>query len=88
MSQRLKTNVGSHEAIRQIKSTDGWRVFSTVRTGGGFRFIEEANTYEPAGPGYEAYWYWQITSESGLYATEPEAFEDGVKALSWLKAEG
>ncbi len=82
MSDGLRTN-HNHFALRQIRSEDGLRVFSTIKTAGGFRFIEEAHIHEPAGPGYDDYWYWEIVQESGIYASEVEAFDDGVKALGW-----
>jgi hypothetical protein len=85
MSQSERTEVGNENALRQIRSDDGLRVFSTVKSIGGFRFVEEVHVHEPAGPGYGDYWYWEIAQESGIYATEQEAFDDGLKSLGWSK---
>ena len=81
----VRTKISNKLALRQIVSADGLRVFSTVESVGGFRFVEETNVHEPAGPGYDAYWYWEQTQESGIYATEQEAFDGGMKAVCWLK---
>ncbi len=72
--------------IRQIESSDGLRVFSTVQSLAGFRFVEESNIHEPAGPGYDDYWYWEMTQESGIYATEQEAFDEAVRTIPWLRS--
>jgi hypothetical protein len=71
--------------IRQIESLDGQNVFSTVASLGGFRFVEETKQHEPAGSAHEEYWYWEMTSESGIYSTELEAFEEGSKSISWVQ---
>jgi hypothetical protein len=84
MSVTMRTN-SSTRVIRQIESADGLKVFSTVQSIGGFRFVEETNIHEPAGAGYDDYWYWERTHESGMYATEQEAFDDGLKAVPWLQ---
>jgi hypothetical protein len=84
MSATLRTDA-VNIVIRQIESADGLRVFSTIRSIGGFRFVEEMNIHEPAGPGYDGYWYWERTQESGVYTTEQEAFDDGTRAVSWLQ---
>jgi hypothetical protein len=84
MSIEYCTEVGNQIALRQIRSDDGLRVFSTVKSIGGFRFVEEVHVHEPAGPGYNDYWYWEIAQESGVYFTEPEAFDNGLRSLSWL----
>lgn len=83
-----RTKVGDQIALRQIESAERLRVFSTVESMGGFRFVEETNIHEPAGAGYDDYWYWERTQESGIYATEQEAFDDGIKAVAWLRNEG
>ena len=69
--------------FRQVESADELRLFSTIQSAGGFRFVEETRIHEPLGPGYEDYWYWKVTHESGVYATEQEAFDCGVTTLCW-----
>jgi len=84
MPVTLRTN-SITRVIRQIESADGLKVFSTVQSIGGFRFVEETRVHEPAGAGYDDYWYWEPTCESGMYATEQEAFADGMKTVPWLQ---
>lgn len=84
MPQTLSTEVGNHIAIRQIRSSDGNSVLSTVKSAGGFRFVEERNVHEAAGPGFDEYWYWRIEQESGIYSSEQEAFDDAVRSIRWL----
>jgi hypothetical protein len=79
-----RTEVGNQPALRQIVSEDALRVFSIVKSAGGFRFVEETHVHEPSGPGHDSYWYWEITHESGVYETEQDAFLDAGKSLSWL----
>ena len=86
MSAKLRTSpLIVRTVIRQVESSDGLQVFSTVQGISGFRFVEETNIHEPAGPGYDEYWYWEITHESGIYATEQEAFDEGVRIIPWLQ---
>ena len=84
MPAMLRTSA-TRVVIRQLESVDALRVFSTVESEAGFRFIEEAHIHEPPGPGYDAYWYWEKTAESGIYATEQEAFDAGMATIAWLK---
>ena len=83
-----RTKVGNAVALRQIVSADGLRVFSIVQSAGGFRFVEEIHVHEPKSCGVDDYWYWEITHESGIYVTAQEAFDDGLKIVSWLKESG
>jgi hypothetical protein len=85
MAEMLKTKVGNKIALQRMKSEDGLRIFSIVRSVGGFRFVEEVHVHEPAGPGYDDYWYWEIAQESGIYATECEALGDGIKSILWTR---
>jgi hypothetical protein len=82
MSATLRTDTVTI-VFRQIESADELRLFSTIKSAGGFRFVEETHIHEPSGPGYEDYWYWEKTHESGVYATEQEAFDCGMTILSW-----
>ena len=84
VTHALSTEVGNHIAIRQVRSPDGTSVLSTVKTVGGFRFVEERNVHEPAGPGFDDYWYWRIEQESGIYSSEQEAFDDAARSIGWL----
>jgi len=86
VAQVHKTKVGNQIALRQMESEDGLCTFSIVRSIGGFRFVEEVRVHEPAGPGYDDYWYWKIAHESGIYATECDALEDGMKSISWTRS--
>lgn len=84
MTRSLNTEVGNQPAIRQVRSSDGTRVLSTIKSVGGFRFIEERHVHEAAGTGYQDYWYWEIEQESGIYSSEQEAFDDALNSISWL----
>ncbi len=84
MADASKTKVGNQPSIRQVRSTDGQQVLSTVKSAGGYRFVEERNVHEPAGPGFGDYWNWRIEQESGIYLSEQEAFDDAWRSIPWL----
>jgi hypothetical protein len=85
MPDMLRTEVGGQPALRQIRSPDGSKVLSTIKSAGGYRFVEEHNIYQPAGPGFDEYWFWRIEQESGIYSSEQEAFNSALSSLPWLK---
>lgn len=81
----IRTRAGNTPALRQAVSADGGRVLSLIGNGSGqFRFVEEANTLEPAANGLAAYWYWQETLRSGVYSSAEDAWNAARQEISWL----
>jgi hypothetical protein len=83
------TQVGNEPALRQYWSDDGHTVVSVVETAGlFFLFVEDTEVYEPATSSMEAYWYWEETYRSGLYASVDEAEKEALVVRPWLQSLG
>jgi hypothetical protein len=83
-----RTVVSNVAALSQFTAADGGMIASVIRSGGGYRFVEERELWEPPSNGLSGYKYWAETQQSGIYASQDEALLAARAAIGWLAGRG